>query len=53
MQDEVNDRPCILIEGPRWGGAKFYGRWLLAAAEAQRLFNEATKVSSSTMRSWC
>jgi hypothetical protein len=39
----VNDRPCILIEGPRWGDAEFYGRWLLAAAATQRLFKEATK----------
>jgi hypothetical protein len=43
MQNAVNDRPCILIEGPRRGDVEFYGRWLLAAAEAQRLFTEASK----------
>jgi hypothetical protein len=43
MQNAVNDRPCILIEGPGWGDADFYSRWSLAAAEAQRLFAEATK----------
>jgi hypothetical protein len=35
--------PCILVEGPRWGDGKFYGRWLLAAAEAQALWKEGLK----------
>jgi hypothetical protein len=34
---------CILVEGPRWGDGKFYGRWLIAAAEAQALWKEALK----------
>jgi len=33
--------PSILIEGPGFSDAEFYGKWLLAAAEAQRLCNEA------------
>src|SRR5689334_1386182 len=33
--------PCILIEGPRWGDAEFYGKWLLMAAKAQTLWKEA------------
>jgi hypothetical protein len=24
--------PCVLVEGPLWGDAEFYARWLLAAA---------------------
>jgi hypothetical protein len=43
MQHAMNDNPCILVEGPRWGDAEFYGRWLLAAVEARRLFTEATR----------
>jgi hypothetical protein len=33
--------PYILIEGPRWGDAEFYGKWLLAAAKAEALWKEA------------
>jgi hypothetical protein len=33
----------ILIEGPGWNDAEFYGKWLLAAAEAQRLWTEAAE----------
>ncbi len=33
-------RPCILIEGPSWGDAEFYGRWLLAAAQAEAFWKE-------------
>ena len=32
---------CVLIEGPRWADCKFYSRWLLAAAQAERLWTEA------------
>ncbi len=35
--------PCILIEGPLWGDAEFYGKWLLAAAEAEAFWKEAFK----------
>ncbi len=31
----------ILIEGPGWNDSEFYGKWLLAAAYAQRLWTEA------------
>lgn len=36
---------CILVEGPHWGDAKFYGAWLLAAAEAEAFWKEAFKDS--------
>jgi hypothetical protein len=35
--------PYILIEGPRWGDAEFYGDWFLAAARADRLCKAAIK----------
>jgi hypothetical protein len=35
--------PFILIEGPMWGDAEFYGKWLLAAAKAQALWKTAIK----------
>jgi hypothetical protein len=31
----------VLVQGPRWGDAEFLGRWLLAAAEAERFWREA------------
>jgi hypothetical protein len=34
---------CVLVEGPRWGDAEFYGRWLLAAAKAEAFWKEAFK----------
>jgi hypothetical protein len=43
MQSAIKDNPCILVEGPRWGDAEFYGQWLLATAKAQRLYDEAMK----------
>ena len=33
--------PCVLVEGPSWGDAEFYGRWLLAAAEAEAFWKNA------------
>jgi hypothetical protein len=33
----------VLIEGPAWGDAKFYGEWLLAAAKAQCFWKEALR----------
>src|SRR5262245_58611388 len=35
-------RPCILVEGPAWGDAKFYGQWLLGAGKANELLQDAT-----------
>ena len=26
--------PCVLVQGPAWGDAQFYGDWLLAAGKA-------------------
>lgn len=36
--------PCVLIEGPMWADAKFYGRWLLAAAKAEALWKNAIAI---------
>ena len=36
---------CIVVEGPPWGDAEFYGKWLLAAAEANAFRDEAFKES--------
>jgi hypothetical protein len=34
---------CILVQGPRWGDALFYGEWLLAAAKAETFWKHALK----------
>ena len=39
-------KPYVLIEGPRWGDAEFYGRWLLAAGKAEALWKEAVNDNS-------
>ena len=31
---------AVLVEGPEWGDAKFYGELLLAAAKAESLWKE-------------
>jgi hypothetical protein len=41
----VRKGQCVLVEGPSWGDAKFYGRWLLAAAEAEVFWKNAYKDS--------
>ena len=33
----------VLVEGPAWGDADFYGHWLLEAARAQRLLEQAKR----------
>jgi hypothetical protein len=33
----------VLVEGPRWADAEFYGKWLLAAAKANALLQEVMK----------
>jgi hypothetical protein len=33
--------PHVLVEGPRWGDAEFYSKWLLAAAKADVLWKKA------------
>ena len=35
--------PCILVEGPKWADAEFYGKWLLMATKAQALWEKAIK----------
>jgi hypothetical protein len=40
-EDEA--QPYVLVEGPRWADAEFYGKWLLAAAKANALWQEAMK----------
>jgi hypothetical protein len=35
------ERPCVLVEGPTWGHAEFYGRWLLAASQAEIFWKAA------------
>lgn len=34
---------CALVEAAAWGDAEFYGRWLLAAAQAEAFWKEALK----------
>ena len=33
--------PYVLVQGPAWGDAHFYGEWLLAAAKAEAYWKEA------------
>jgi hypothetical protein len=33
----------ILVEGPAWGDADFYGHWLLESARVQRLLEQAKR----------
>ena len=35
------NEPYILVEGPKWGDAEFYGKWLLAAAKTNALWKKA------------
>src|SRR6266480_4670901 len=36
-------KPRILVEGPSWGDAEFYGHWLLSAAKANKLLQQAKR----------
>jgi hypothetical protein len=40
---DIESEPSVLIEGPAWGDAEFYGNWLLAAAKAQTFWVRALK----------
>jgi hypothetical protein len=40
------NEPYILVEGPKWADAKFYGKWLLMASKAQALWENALKCPS-------
>jgi hypothetical protein len=33
--------PCVLVHGPVWGDAGFYGEWLLAASKAEAFWKKA------------
>ena len=33
--------PYILVQGPAWGDARFYGQWLQAAANAEAFWKQA------------
>jgi hypothetical protein len=33
--------PYVLVQGPKWGDAHFYGGWLLAASKAETFWKEA------------
>jgi len=35
------NRPYVLVEGPKFGDAEFYGKWLRAVARAEALWKEA------------
>jgi hypothetical protein len=35
------NNPCIVVKGANWGDAEFYGKWLLAAAQAETFWKEA------------
>lgn len=37
------DRNYVLVKAAAWGDADFYGRWLLAAAQAETFWKEALK----------
>jgi hypothetical protein len=41
MSDEFQFDHCVIVDGRAYGDAKFYGEWLLAAANAQSLWEQA------------
>ncbi len=41
MTGMETDGSWVLVEGPAWGDAQFYGEWPLAAAKAQVLWRTA------------
>lgn len=41
MSDEFQFDRCVIVDGRAYGDAKFYGEWLLAAANAQSLWEQA------------
>jgi len=38
---EPTNKTCVLVEGPAWPDAEFYGRWLLSAAKTNELLQQA------------
>jgi hypothetical protein len=43
VEGSARNQLCLLAEGPRWGDARFLGKWLLHAHRADMLWKEATK----------
>jgi hypothetical protein len=44
MSSQIDgNNPCVLIRGPTWGDAEFYGKWLIAAAQAEAFWKQACK----------
>jgi hypothetical protein len=44
LEDSIKEsEPYILVEGPEWGDAEFYGKWLLMAAKAEAFWKQALK----------
>jgi hypothetical protein len=39
----MSNRNYVLVKSAAWGDAEFYGRWLLAAAQAEAIWKEALK----------
>jgi hypothetical protein len=39
--ESEKNKTSVLIEGPAWGDAEFYGNWLLNAAKANELLQQA------------
>jgi hypothetical protein len=40
MDESKDDHKYVLVEGPSWGDARFYGGWLLKAARAEALWRQ-------------
>jgi hypothetical protein len=43
MKPVPETEPYILVEGPRWADAEFYGKWLLMATKTQALWEDAIR----------
>ncbi len=43
MNPVQETEPYILVEGPKWADAEFYGKWLLTASKAQALWEKLFK----------
>jgi hypothetical protein len=41
MDESKDDRKYVIVEGPSWGDARFYGGWLLKASKAEALWRQA------------
>jgi hypothetical protein len=43
LSKDKHNGTYILVEGPSWGDAEFYGRWLLDAAKVNQLLQQAKR----------